>query len=87
MNNSVLIIYLKKEGESIMDFSPSDKVLELMQSEIRNMSIECDRTSGINLSQGICDLPLPEILKNGIQEAVKLGYNCYTRYDGIPYLR
>ncbi len=27
----------------------------VMQSEIRNMSIECDRVRGINLSQGVCD--------------------------------
>ena len=70
-----------------MKFNPSNKVMELMQSEIRNMSIECEKVSGINLSQGVCDLPLPDVLKNGIREAVNLGYNCYTRYDGIPYLR
>lgn len=51
------------------------------------MSVECDEMGGINLSQGICDLPLPEVLMTGIQEAVHLGYNHYTRCEGIPYLR
>jgi aminotransferase len=27
----------------------------VLQSEIRNMSIECDKAGGINLSQGVCD--------------------------------
>jgi len=27
----------------------------VMQSEIRNMSIECEKYGGINLSQGVCD--------------------------------
>lgn len=59
----------------------------LMQSEIRNMSIECDRVHGINLSQGICDMPLPEILQTAAGDAVAKGQNHYTRYDGIEELR
>jgi aminotransferase len=27
----------------------------VIQSEIRAMSVECDRIGGINLAQGICD--------------------------------
>ena len=65
----------------------SKKVSDLMQSEIRNMSIECDTYGGINLSQGICDLPLPKILEDAVGEALKKGINHYTRYDGIDYLR
>ena len=59
----------------------------LMQSEIRNMSIECDRVGGINLSQGICDLPLPAELKDGADKAIRNGINQYTRYDGIDEIR
>ncbi len=70
-----------------MKFKESRKVQNLMQSEIRNMSVECDEAGGINLSQGICDLPLPQVLMDGVQEATQLGYNHYTRYDGIQYLR
>lgn len=65
----------------------SKKVTDLLQSEIRNMSLECDKVGGINLSQGMCDLPLPTLLKDAVNEAIDLGYNHYTRYDGIDYLR
>lgn len=65
----------------------SEKIRALMQSEIRNMSIECDKVGGINLSQGVCDLPLTDALKQGVYEALDAGYNHYTRYDGIEQLR
>jgi len=59
----------------------------VVQSEIRNMSIECDLRGGINLSQGICDTEVPQIIKNGAKEAIDRGFNYYTRYDGIDELR
>jgi aminotransferase len=65
----------------------NSRMKNLMQSEIRNMSIECDMVGGINLSQGICDLPLSKVLEEGVREALSKGYNQYTRYDGIPDLR
>lgn len=63
------------------------RMTNLMQSEIRNMSIECDKVNGINLSQGICDLPLDPILHEGVAEALRKGVNQYTRYDGIDEIR
>jgi aminotransferase len=57
------------------------------QSEIRNMSIECDKVGGINLSQGVCDTEVPLIVRNGAKEAMDAGQNTYTRYDGIDELR
>lgn len=59
----------------------------MIQSEIRNMSIECERVNGINLSQGICDLELPLPVRLGATEAISGGINHYTRYDGLPELR
>lgn len=59
----------------------------LVQSEIRNMSIECDRIGGINLSQGICDMELPLTVLTGAREAMLQGENHYTRYDGLACLR
>jgi len=59
----------------------------VMQSEIRNMSIECDRVKGINLSQGICDLEVPAAVRQGAQAAMDMGINTYTRYDGLPELK
>jgi aminotransferase len=51
------------------------------------MSIECDRIGGVNLSQGICDLELPQPVLNGAYEAMIQGINHYTRYDGLDVLR
>ena len=59
----------------------------VLQSEIRNMSIECDRLGGINLSQGICDLSVPDVVSRGAKAAIDNGINAYTRYDGISELR
>lgn len=63
-------------------------ISNLKQSDIRSMSLKCNNHSnGINLSQGICDLDIPDELINGVNLAVKQGYNIYTRYDGIDELR
>ena len=51
------------------------------------MSIECDRVSGINLSQGVCDTEVPYSVRQGAQEAMDQGINTYTRYDGLEELR
>lgn len=70
-----------------MSLSISRLSSEISQSEIRNMSIECDRVGGINMSQGICDLELPLPVKLGAKEAMDHGENHYTRYDGLQPLR
>ena len=59
----------------------------IVQSEIRNMSIECERVGGINLSQGVCDTPIPPEVRAAARAAIDSGPNSYTRYDGIPELR
>jgi aminotransferase len=59
----------------------------VVQSEIRNMSLECDKIGGINLSQGICDTEVPVVVRRGAQEAIDRGFNTYTRYDGLDELR
>jgi len=70
-----------------MSLTISSRSSQMVQSEIRNMSIECDRVGGINLSQGICDLELPLPVRLGAQEAMIQGINHYTRYDGLLELR
>lgn len=57
------------------------------QSEIRNMTLECAKVDGINLAQGVCDLPVPQVVMDGVSEAMRDGYNIYTRFDGLPRLR
>lgn len=59
----------------------------VFQSEIRRMSVECDRVGGINLSQGVCDTEVPLAVRRGAQAAIDEGVNSYTRHDGIAELR
>ncbi|MFZ1084685.1 MAG: aminotransferase class I/II-fold pyridoxal phosphate-dependent enzyme [Terracidiphilus sp.] len=58
-----------------------------IQSEIRAMTLECDRIGGINLAQGICDTPVPAPVEEGAIQAICDGQNIYTRLDGIGRLR
>ena len=59
----------------------------LVQSEIRAMTVECDRVGGVNLAQGVCDTELPASVAEGAIQAIQDGYNIYTRLDGIAPLR
>jgi aminotransferase len=59
----------------------------IVQSEIRQMSIECERARGINLAQGVCDTEVPLSVRRGAKEAIDAGINSYTRYDGLTELR
>jgi aminotransferase len=59
----------------------------VLQSEIRNMSIECDRLGGINLSQGVCDTEVPLPVRVGARQAMDQGINTYTHYAGLIDLR
>ena len=59
----------------------------VLQSEIRAMSVECDRMGGINMAQGICDTPVPAPVLEAAIQAIRDGFNIYTRLDGIARLR
>lgn len=59
----------------------------LVQSEIRAMSVECERAGGINLAQGVCDTGVPEVVAAQAVAAIAEGQNIYTRLDGIGVLR
>jgi aminotransferase len=59
----------------------------LVQSEIRAMTMECDRVGGVNLAQGVCDTELPAPVAARAIEAIHAGHNIYTRLDGIAELR
>ncbi|HEX4067443.1 MAG TPA: aminotransferase class I/II-fold pyridoxal phosphate-dependent enzyme [Acidobacteriaceae bacterium] len=59
----------------------------LVQSEIRAMSVECERVGGINLAQGVCDTEVPQPVSARAIEAIAQGLNIYTRLDGIAPLR
>ncbi len=59
----------------------------MVQSEIRAMTLECERLNGINLAQGVCDTEVPQPVATRAVEAIAQGLNIYTRLDGITPLR
>jgi aminotransferase len=65
----------------------SRKAGGIAQSEIRIMSVECDKVRGINLAQGICDTEVPEPVQRQAIEAIRSRQNSYTRLDGVSQLR
>src|ERR1700694_1659069 len=65
----------------------SDRLKGLVQSDIRRMSRECERVNGINLGQGICDLPtIPELVE-GACDAIASSKATYSKFEGIDLLR
>src|SRR5271154_387344 len=65
----------------------SELAPRVVQSEIRAMTMECDRMGGVNLAQGVCDTEVPEVVAEGAIRAIRDGLNIYTRLDGIARLR
>lgn len=65
----------------------SHRSQKIAQSEIRTMSIECEKVGGINLAQGVCDTEIPLPVRRAAQKAIDEGPNSYTRFDGIPEIR
>ena len=59
----------------------------IIQSEIRSMTVECDRVGGVNLAQGVCDTEVSAPVVRRAIEAIREGYNIYTRLDGVAPLR
>jgi aminotransferase len=59
----------------------------IIQSEIRSMTVECDAVGGVNMAQGVCDTPLPEVVMEAAIQAIHDGFNIYTRLDGVAVLR
>ena len=65
----------------------SRRMVNLAQSEIRAMTQACASAKGINMAQGVCDTPVPPIVLQAAERAIKDGYNVYTRFDGLSELR
>ncbi|WP_131794139.1 pyridoxal phosphate-dependent aminotransferase [Fluoribacter gormanii] len=59
----------------------------LRQSGIRAASTECEKIGGINLGQGICDLPTPEVIKQAAIRAIEQEKNVYSACEGVFNLR
>ncbi len=59
----------------------------LEQSFIRAVSRMVHTVDGINLGQGICDMPTPAPVKQGAQRAIEEDHSVYSNYAGIRRLR
>jgi aminotransferase len=75
------------QTEAVSGLTLSELAPRVVQSEIRAMSVECDRMGGVNLAQGVCDTEVPEVVAEGAIAAIRAGLNIYTRLDGIARLR
>jgi aminotransferase len=63
------------------------RMARLAQSEIRAMTQACELVRGVNMAQGVCDTPVPAVVSRSAQQAIDLGLNTYTRFDGSAVLR
>ena len=70
-----------------MPLSLSSRHEWVRRSELRSMSVECDKVGGVNLSQGVCDLEVPEPVRKAAHAAIEAGHNSYSRHDGTAALR
>lgn len=65
----------------------SNRLRSMTQSEIRNMTRECERVGGINLGQGLGDLPTPPLVRDGAIRAIEERRSTYSFPEGIAELR
>src|SRR5690349_11764827 len=63
------------------------RLASLVISDIRSMSRACEQVGGINLGQGICDLPTPPPVAAGAKAAIDENRVVYTLPEGIAPLR
>jgi aminotransferase len=65
----------------------ADRVESLQQSDIRRFSALCAEIGGVNLSQGVCDQPAPDAVKEAAKLAIDQDHATYTHMRGISELR
>lgn len=65
----------------------SERTQHLEQSGIRAATVECNAIGGINLGQGVCDIPTPDVLKKAAADAVQNNKNVYSACEGAFELR
>lgn len=65
----------------------SHRLQGLVQSDIRNMTRLCNEAGGINLGQGLCEMPMPREIKDATIAAVEGGLASYSYAEGIVELR
>lgn len=65
----------------------ADRVKTVKQSDIRRFSAICAAMNGINLSQGVCDQPAPDVVKQAAKQAIDDDQAIYTNLRGTAGLR
>ncbi len=65
----------------------SHRTAKLRQSGIRSASARCNAIGGINLGQGVCDIPTDNQIKQAASAAIFANKNLYAPHEGIPELR
>jgi aminotransferase len=65
----------------------ADRVRDITQTDLRRLSARCAEIGGINLSQGVCDLPAPDEVKSAACRAIQDDRAIYTNLAGIAELR
>ena len=65
----------------------SQRIEGFRQSEIRAMTQACNAVGGVNLGQGICDLPAPDAVKIAARDAIAEDLSIYSRFDGVDAFR
>ena len=65
----------------------ADRTADLKQSNIRAITLLLQGRDGINLGQGICDMPTPDPIKKGAHDAIDQDKSIYSHYGGILELR
>lgn len=63
------------------------QAMELKQSGIRSATVRCNELGGINLGQGVCDLPIKHQVKEAACHAIQNNKNLYSYYGGVRPLR
>jgi aminotransferase len=62
-------------------------VKSLQQSGIRSASQQCSKIGGINLGQGVCNLPTPPSVVAAAHQAMLDNHNMYSACEGVDKLR
>lgn len=65
----------------------SEKTQNLKQSGIRIATTRCAAMGGINLGQGICDIPTENSIKQAAYQAIENNKNIYSPCEGVFALR
>lgn len=67
-----------------------DKIVENLNLEapaLRRIGLRLKAVDGINLAQGLCIMPIPEVVREGAARAIAAGHNMYSLAQGIVELR